>query len=76
VKEQVAVQRDRFASFRLLKWIVEVLERSSSWQAGVVPVRGGFGPILDLISACRTRRFCGRLSTTSCDCDHNGHSQY
>jgi hypothetical protein len=39
-------------------------------------VRGVCGPVLDIIPACRTRRFCGRLSTTSCDCDHNGHSQY
>jgi hypothetical protein len=29
VKEQAAVQRDQFVSFRLLEWIVEVLERSS-----------------------------------------------
>jgi hypothetical protein len=33
------------------------------------------GPIFNIISACRTQRFCGRLSTTSHDCDHNGHSQ-
>jgi hypothetical protein len=39
-------------------------------------VRGKVGPILDIIPACRTRRFCGQLSTTSRDCDHNGHSQY
>jgi hypothetical protein len=39
-------------------------------------VRGMCGPILNIIPACRTRRFCGRLSTTSRDCDHNGHSQY
>jgi hypothetical protein len=39
-------------------------------------VRGKVGPILELIPACRTRRFCGRLTTTSRDCDHNGHSHY
>jgi hypothetical protein len=40
VKEQVAAQRDRFASFKLLKWISEMLERSSPQQAGVVPMEG------------------------------------
>jgi hypothetical protein len=40
VKEQVAAQRDRFASFKLLKRIVEALERSSPRQAGVVPTEG------------------------------------
>jgi hypothetical protein len=38
--------------------------------------KGKCGPILDIISACRTGRFCSQLSTTSRDCDHNGHSQY
>jgi hypothetical protein len=38
VKEQVVAQRDWFVSFRLLKWIVETLERLSPWQAGVVPM--------------------------------------
>jgi hypothetical protein len=33
-------------------------------------------PNLNIIPACRTRRFCSRLPTTSRDCDHNGHSQY
>jgi hypothetical protein len=32
--------------------------------------------MFNIISAYRTRRFCGQLSTTSRDCDHNGHSQY
>jgi hypothetical protein len=45
VKEQAAAQRDRFASFKLLKQIAEALERSSPRQAGVVltegPVAGG-----------------------------------
>jgi hypothetical protein len=36
VREQAAAQRDRFASFRLLEWIAEALERSLPWQAGVV----------------------------------------
>jgi hypothetical protein len=40
VNEQAAVQRDRFASFRLLEWIAEALERSSPRQAGVVPTEG------------------------------------
>jgi hypothetical protein len=40
VKEQAAVQRDKFASFRLLEQIVEVLERLSPRQAGVVPMEG------------------------------------
>jgi hypothetical protein len=39
-KEQAAVQRDQFASFKLLEQIVEALERSSPWQAGVVPTEG------------------------------------
>jgi hypothetical protein len=37
VKEQAAAQRDRFASFKLLEWIAEALERSSPRQAGVIP---------------------------------------
>jgi hypothetical protein len=51
---------------------------NGAWgRAGyVVGVRGMCGPILNIIPACRTQRFCGRLSTPSCDCDHNGHSQY
>jgi hypothetical protein len=44
--------------------------------SSTVSVRGDVGPVLDIIPACRTRRFCGRLSTTSHDCDHNGHSHY
>jgi hypothetical protein len=40
VKEQAAAQRDRFASFKLLEWIAEALERSSPRQAGVVPMEG------------------------------------
>jgi hypothetical protein len=40
VKEQVAVQRDRFASFKLLERIAEALERSSPRQVGVVPMEG------------------------------------
>jgi hypothetical protein len=40
VKDQAAVQRDRFASFKLLKRIAEALERSSPRQAGVVPMEG------------------------------------
>jgi hypothetical protein len=40
VKEQAVAQRDRFASFKLLKQIVEALERSSLRQAGVVPMEG------------------------------------
>jgi hypothetical protein len=40
VKEQVAVQRDRFMSFKLLERIVEALERSSPRQVGVVPMEG------------------------------------
>jgi hypothetical protein len=39
-------------------------------------VRGEVGPVLDIIADCRTQRFCSRLSTTSRDCDHNGHSNY
>jgi hypothetical protein len=31
---------------------------------GVI-VRGNGGPILDIIPACRTQRFCGQLSSTS-----------
>jgi hypothetical protein len=42
----------------------------------VVTVRGKVGPILNIIPACRTRRFCGWLSTTSHNCDHHSHSQY
>jgi hypothetical protein len=38
VKEQVAAQRDRFVSFKLLERIAEALERSSPRQAGVVPM--------------------------------------
>jgi hypothetical protein len=34
------------------------------------------GPVPNIISDCRTQRFCSRLSTTSRDCDHNGHSNY
>jgi hypothetical protein len=40
VKEQVAAQRDRFASFKLLERIAEVLERSSPRQVGVIPTEG------------------------------------
>jgi hypothetical protein len=40
VKEQAAAQRDRSAAFKLLEWIVEVLERTSSRPAGVVPTEG------------------------------------
>jgi hypothetical protein len=40
VKEQAVVQRDQFASFKLLERIVEALERSSLRQAGVVPMEG------------------------------------
>jgi hypothetical protein len=40
VKEQTAVQRDQFVSFRLLKWIAEALERLSPQQTGVVPMEG------------------------------------
>jgi hypothetical protein len=40
VKEQAAMQRDQFASFRLLEWIMEALERLSSWQVGVIPMEG------------------------------------
>jgi hypothetical protein len=40
VREQAAVQRDRFASFRLLEQIAEMLERSSPQQAGVVLMEG------------------------------------
>jgi hypothetical protein len=40
VKEQAAAQRDRFASFKLLKWIAEALERSSPRQVGAVPTEG------------------------------------
>jgi hypothetical protein len=36
VKEQVAVQRDQFVSFRLLEWITEVLERSSPQQMALL----------------------------------------
>jgi hypothetical protein len=35
VKEQVVVQRDWFASFRLLTDIAEALERLSPWQMGL-----------------------------------------
>jgi hypothetical protein len=38
--------------------------------------KGKDGPVPNIISDCRTRRFCSRLSTTSHDCDHNGHSNY
>jgi hypothetical protein len=38
--------------------------------------KGKCWPNLNIIPACRTRRFCGQLSTTSRDCDHNGHSQF
>jgi hypothetical protein len=40
VKEQVAAQRDRFVSFKLLERIAEALERSLPGQAGVVPTAG------------------------------------
>jgi hypothetical protein len=40
VREQAAAQRDRVVSFRLLEQIVEVLERLSPRQAGVVPMEG------------------------------------
>jgi hypothetical protein len=40
VKEQAAVQRDRFASSKLLEQIAEALERSSPRQAGVIPTEG------------------------------------
>jgi hypothetical protein len=40
VKEQAAAQKDQFASFKLLERIAEALERSSPWQAGVVPTEG------------------------------------
>jgi hypothetical protein len=39
-KEQAAVQRDRLTSFRLLERIAKALERTSPWQAGVVPTEG------------------------------------
>jgi hypothetical protein len=34
-----------------------------SLSGGSQSVRGKVGPILNIIPACRTRRFCGRLST-------------
>jgi hypothetical protein len=40
VKEQAAVQRDWFTSFKLLEQITEALERSSPRQVGVVPMEG------------------------------------
>jgi hypothetical protein len=40
VKEQVVAQRDRFAAYKLLEQIVEVLERLSPRQAGVVLMEG------------------------------------
>jgi hypothetical protein len=40
VREQAAAQRDCFVSFRLLEQIVEVLERSSPQQAGVILIEG------------------------------------
>jgi hypothetical protein len=46
------------------------------WQQWKDSVRGMCGPILNIIPACRTWRFCGWLSTTSHDCDHHGHSHY
>jgi hypothetical protein len=40
LKEQVAVQKDRFTSFKLLEQIAKALERLSPRQAGVVPMVG------------------------------------
>jgi hypothetical protein len=40
VKEQVAMQRDQFVTFRFLEQIVEALERSLPQQVGVVPMEG------------------------------------
>jgi hypothetical protein len=40
VKEQAEVWEDRQASFRLLEWIMEMLERSSPRRAGVIPPEG------------------------------------
>jgi hypothetical protein len=54
VREQAAAQRDHFASFRLLERIVEVLERSSPRQAGVIltegPAAGGMEVVLVIIA--------------------------
>jgi hypothetical protein len=51
VKEQAAAQRDRFASFKLLKWIVEALERSSPRQVGVVPTEGPAAGGMEVVPA-------------------------
>jgi hypothetical protein len=51
VKEQAAAQRDRLASFKLLEWIAEVLERSSPRQAGVIPMEGPAAEVVPVIIA-------------------------
>jgi hypothetical protein len=51
VKEQVAAQRDRFASFKLLERIAEALERSSPRQAGVVPTEGPAAGGMEVVPA-------------------------
>jgi hypothetical protein len=51
MKEQVAAQRGRLVSFKLLEWIVEVLERSSPRQAGVIPMEGPAAEVVPVIVA-------------------------
>jgi hypothetical protein len=46
VKKQAAAQRDQFVSFRFLEQIVEVLERSSPRQVGVVLTEG---PVVEVV---------------------------
>jgi hypothetical protein len=49
VKEQVVAQRDWFAPFWLLEQIVEVLERSSPQQMGVIPMEGPVAEEIEVV---------------------------
>jgi hypothetical protein len=46
MKEQVVVQQDRFAAFKLLEWIAEALERSSPRQAEAERSSSGHGDFI------------------------------
>jgi hypothetical protein len=51
--------------YRVISLQEDFINEKPMIQHFLEAVRGSVGPILNIIPACRTRRFCGRLSTTS-----------
>jgi hypothetical protein len=49
VKKQVAVQRNQFAAFRLLEWIMEALETLSPRQVDVILTEGPVAEGMEVI---------------------------